>query len=213
VTRKRIVAGPVPLVEKLKRKIIALGGRVYFAVPPLLYRLRFPRGGRLGPIDHITIATTDLRLAEDFYVGFLGARIVLRVDRAMLLRMGWQAAEIERYHAAHLSLTLGVGPRLDLFEYPPGIPPEPALHPHIALAVAPGKLIAWKRRLTDRGIVVAGPTRAGPPGQASLYFNDPFGNHLELVTIGFVDAELAVGMPDRSRLNYAWRSAGMTSRA
>jgi len=31
---------------------------------------------------------------------------------------------------------------------------------------------------------VAGPTRPGPPGQASFYFNDPFGNHLELVTLG-----------------------------
>jgi catechol 2,3-dioxygenase-like lactoylglutathione lyase family enzyme len=203
----------LPWPEKLKRKIIAFGGRIYFGAAPLLYRLRFPWGGKLGAIDHVTIPTRDLRIAEEFYVGFLGARIVLRIDRAMLLRMGWEVAEIERNHAAHLSVTLGGGPRLDLFEYAAGLPPEPAMHPHIAISVAPGMLLAWQRRLTGRGIVVAGPTRAGPPGQASLYFNDPFGNHLELVTIGFVGSELPIGMPDRSRLNYAWRSAGITSRA
>ena len=196
---------PVPPLEKLKRKLIGIGGQAFFAVAPLLYRLHFPWGGKLGHIDHVTIPTTDLRMAEEFYVAFLGARIVLRVDHATLTRMGWSAAEIERNHAVHLSVTLGGGPRLDLFEYPYGIPSEPAMHPHIAITVAPGKLLQWKKRLTDRGIVVAGPTRAGPPGQASMYFNDPFGNHLELVTIGFVDADIPVGMPDRSKLNYAWQ--------
>ena len=76
----------------------------------------------------------------------------------------------------------------------------------IGLAVvAPGQLLRWKKRLTERGVMAAGPMRAGPPGQASLYFNDPFGNHLELVTIGFVDEELPIGMPDRSQLDYIWK--------
>jgi catechol 2,3-dioxygenase-like lactoylglutathione lyase family enzyme len=206
VTRERDVAGAVSWPEKVTRKVIALGGKVFFAAAPLLYRLRFPWGGKLGHVDHVTIPTADLRIAEEFYVGLLGARIVLRIDQAMLMRMGWSVVEIERNHAVHLSVTLGGGPRLDLFEYKFGISPEPAMHPHIALTVAPGKLLAWKKRLTDRGVVVAGPTRAGPPGQASMYFNDPFGNHLELVTIGFVDEQIAIGMPDRSKLNYAWQS-------
>ena len=38
-------------------------------------------------------------------------------------------------------------------------------------------------------------------GQASFYFNDPFGNHLELVAVGFVDSALSVGVPDRSQLD------------
>jgi catechol 2,3-dioxygenase-like lactoylglutathione lyase family enzyme len=211
--RERAGTGSLSWPEKLKRKIIALGGRGYFAVARLLYRLQFPWGGKLGHIDHITIPTTDLRLAEDFYVGFLGARVVLRIDRSMLMRQGWTEAEIDRNRAVNLSITFAGGPRLDLFDYPEGVPPQAPMHPHIAISVAPGRMLAWKRRLTDRGIPVVGPTRVGPPGQASLYFNDPFGNHLELVTIGFVDEALAVGMPDRSRLDYAWRSAGITSRA
>jgi hypothetical protein len=51
---------------------------------------------------------------------------------------------------------------------------------------------------------MAGPTRPEPPGQASFYFNDPFGNHLELVTLDFVASDLPVGVPDRSRLDYRW---------
>jgi catechol 2,3-dioxygenase-like lactoylglutathione lyase family enzyme len=206
MTKERAVAGSLSWPEKVTRKVIAIGGKMFFAAAPLLYRLRFPWGGKLGHVDHVTIPTADLRIAEEFYVGLLGARIVLRIDQATLTRMGWTLDEIERNHAVHLSVTLGGGPRLDLFEYPFGIPPEPAMHPHIALTVAPGKLLPWKKRLMDRGVVVAGPTRAGPPGQASIYFNDPFGNHLELVTIGFVDEQIAIGMPDRSKLNYAWQS-------
>jgi catechol 2,3-dioxygenase-like lactoylglutathione lyase family enzyme len=206
MTKERAVAGSLSWPENVKRKAIAVGGKMFFAAAPLLYRLRFPWGGKLGHVDHVTIPTADLRIAEEFYVGLLGARIVLRIDQATLTRMGWTLAEIERNHAVHLSVTLGGRPRLDLFEYPFGIPPEPAMHPHIALTVAPSKLLQWKERLLDRGVVVAGPTRAGPPGQASIYFNDPFGNHLELVTIGFVDEQIAIGMPDRSKLNYAWQS-------
>ena len=121
--------------------------------------------------------------------------------------MGWSLEDIERNRAAHLSLAIGGGPRLDLFEYPMGKQQEHALHPHVAFLVAPGDLLAWKKQLLERGVIVAGPTRAGPPGQASFYFNDPFGNHLEMLTLGFTAEELPVGMPDRSRLNYTWQSA------
>jgi hypothetical protein len=111
--------------------------------------------------------------------------------------------DIEENHAAHLQLTLAGGPRLDVFEYPEGVPVAP-MHPHIALAVRPGHLLRWMDRLTEHGVIVAGPTRPGPLGQASFYFNDPFGNHLELVTVGFVDSVLSVGVPDRSQLDYQW---------
>lgn len=192
-------------LEKTKRKVIGLGGQFFFAAAPILYRLRLPWGKKLGHLDHITIPTTDLRLAEDFYVGLLGARVVLRIDRPLLMRMGWSTEQIEKNYAVHISTTLGGGPRLDLFEYPQGLPQKSGpMHPHIAITVVPGQLLPWKKRLTGRGVIVAGPMRAGPPGQASLYFNDPFGNHLELVTMGFVDEELPIGMPDRSQLDYIW---------
>jgi hypothetical protein len=65
-------------------------------------------------------------------------------------------------------------------------------------------MLGWKKRLADHGVPTFGPTRLGPPGQASLYFNDPFGNHLELATLGFT-AEIPVGPPEMAALAYTWR--------
>ena len=46
---------------------------------------------------------------------------------------------------------------------------------------------------------------SGPPGQASLYFNDPSGNHLEVTTMGYT-GDIEVGAPRMSRLSYAYGS-------
>jgi len=156
-------------------------------------------------LDHITIPCHDAQIAEEFYVGLLGARIVNRINRSLLRRIGWADADIDQNAAEHLSITFVGGPRRDLFVYPQGSPVRPAsMHPHIALTVSPRRFLEWKQRLESHGVIVAGPTRPGLPGQASFYFNDPFGNHLELVTLGFVAFDLAVGVPDRSRLDYRW---------
>ncbi len=47
-----------------------------------------------------------------------------------------------------------------------------------------------------------GPLQLGPPGQASLYFNDPFGNHLELECLGF-SKPIPIRAPDMAQL--AWK--------
>jgi catechol 2,3-dioxygenase-like lactoylglutathione lyase family enzyme len=195
---------PAPLAarEKTRRKAIGIGGKAYFRSMRLLYRAHHPFSGKLKCVDHITIPCDDLRVAEEFYVGLLGARIVLRVDTAKLQRMGWSAAQVERERAAHLSVTFGGGPRVELFEssdlYAEGSP-----HPHLALSVAPGRLLEWKHRLTEHGVHVAGPCQMGPPGQASCYFTDPFGNQLELATIGFTAQELPIGPHERTNLRPA----------
>jgi hypothetical protein len=46
-------------------------------------------------------------------------------------------------------------------------------------------MLKWKQRLESLGIPTEGPLQLGFPGQASLYFNDPCGNHLEIVCHGF----------------------------
>ena len=190
---------------KLLRKLIAPAVSAYLASARMAYRLKRPWVGKLGHLDHITIPCHDAQMAEEFYVGLLGARIVNRINRSLLRRIGWRDADIDQNAAEHLSITFSGGPRLDLFVYPQGSPVRSApMHPHIALTVSPSRFLEWKRRLERRGVVVAGPTRPGPPGQASFYFNDPFGNHLELVTLGFVAFDLPVGVPDRSRLDYRW---------
>jgi catechol 2,3-dioxygenase-like lactoylglutathione lyase family enzyme len=154
-------------------------------------------------IDHITVPCTDLGIAERFYVDLLGAQIARRLDTDALQRLGWSPETIRDNHAAHLQLTLGTGPRLELFEDPDGVAHAP-MHPHIGLAVSPDSFRDWHQRLTDHGVPTAGPARLGPPGQASLYFNDPFGNHLELVTTGLDTDQLPVGAPDRSHLDHSW---------
>ena len=204
----------LPLGEKLRRKLIGVGVSWYLASMRMVYRLRPPWRGKLRHLDHITIPCHDGEIAEEFYVGLLGAQVVNRIDRALLERIGWREMDIAQNAAEHLSVTLAGGPRLDLFVYPQGAPSASApMHPHIALSVAPGKFLAWKRRLEERGVTVAGPTRPGPPGQASFYFNDPFGNHLEVVALGFVASDLPVGVPDRSHLSYRWMSARLAVRS
>jgi catechol 2,3-dioxygenase-like lactoylglutathione lyase family enzyme len=76
-------------------------------------------------------------------------------------------------------------------------------HPHVAFAVAPDDLLSFKRLLEAEGVPTDGPRRLGPPGQASLYFFDPFGNHLELTTTGFA-GDAAIGPPDPHRLTHRW---------
>lgn len=161
-------------------------------------------GMRIRGVDHLTLPCHDLRVAEDFYVGVLGARVLIRLDEEMILRRG-RSAEDAR-NGKHLSLVFDGGPRIDLFEHAVGQPPPLAGHPHMAFWVTPPEMLRWKARLARSGIPTDGPRRLGPPGQASLYFNDPFGNHLELTTLGFAP-EIPMGAPDMGSLEYAWKRA------
>jgi catechol 2,3-dioxygenase-like lactoylglutathione lyase family enzyme len=164
------------------------------------HRLRF--GPRIRGLDHVTFPCRDLRVAEDFYLGVLEARVLLRVDAAFLRRVG-RPSDADA-GAIHTSIVFSGGPRVDLFLQREGQPPRLAGHPHHAFAVPAREMLRWKKRLNDAGVPTFGPTRLGPPGQASLYFNDPFGNHLELVTQGFA-ADIPVGPPDMDSLAYEWR--------
>jgi catechol 2,3-dioxygenase-like lactoylglutathione lyase family enzyme len=164
-------------------------------------RHRLGLGLRVRGLDHVTIPCHDLRAAEEFYVGLLGARVLLRVDEAFLEKVGRVEDAVKG--AIHTSIVFSAGPRVDLFIQADGQPPALAGHPHHAFHVTPGTMLPWKKRLNDRGVPTFGPTRLGPPGQASLYFNDPSGNHLELVTQGFVP-DIPVGPPDMDSLHYSW---------
>jgi catechol 2,3-dioxygenase-like lactoylglutathione lyase family enzyme len=160
-------------------------------------------GPRLRGLDHVTIPCHDLKVAEDFYVGVLGSRVLMRIDEAFLRKVG-RSGDADA-GAIHTSIVFSTGARVDLFVQPHGQPPALAGHPHHAFFVSPSELLGWKKRLNAAGVPTFGPTRLGPPGQASVYFNDPSGNHLELVTHGFVP-EIPVGPPDMAALGYEWRS-------
>jgi catechol 2,3-dioxygenase-like lactoylglutathione lyase family enzyme len=163
---------------------------------------RLKPGLSIRGLDHVTLPCKDLQVAEDFYVGVLGGRVLMRIDEAFLRKVGRQGDADAG--AIHTSVVFSGGPRVDLFIQHDGQPPPLAGHPHHAFGVPPGELLLWKERLSDAGVPTFGPTRLGPPGQASLYFNDPSGNHLELVTHGFV-RDIPVGPPDMKALAYEWR--------
>ena len=148
-------------------------------------------------LGHVTVPVRDLAHAEQFYVGLLGGEVLMRVDAAMLARLGRPADP----RAFHTSISFGGDARLDLFQQTGGQPPAEAGHPHIAIRVRPEALDELVGRLRDNGVPVEGPNRLGPPGQASAYFNDPFGNHLEFETMGY-QGDVAVGPPDMRSLIY-----------
>jgi len=143
---------------------------------------------RLRGLEHLTIAVSDLAEARHFYCDVLGGALMMTVDNAFLARYGRPPAPNNGEGAHHLSIYLGGATRVDLFLQHAG-QPAPALgHPHYAFAVPARDLPKWRRRLAAEGVPIEGPLRLGPPGQASIYFNDPFGNRLEITCFGFAGA-------------------------
>ena len=167
------------------------------------------RGHVLG-IDHLTVPVHDMAKAERFYIGLLGATLLMRVDEDFLRRMDASHFPKERRDEVgspgspiHTSIQMGTGPRIDLFLQGFGQAGPDVPHPHLAFRVEPQALRRLTAALAAHGIPTDGPRRLGPPGQASVYFNDPFGNHLELTTLGFFE-DIPVGAPSLQRLRYEW---------
>jgi catechol 2,3-dioxygenase-like lactoylglutathione lyase family enzyme len=150
---------------------------------------------------HLTFPVDDLEQAESFYVGTLGARLVRKVDRDAFLRLRPERAhEVDADNSPlHLAVTFHDTPELHLFlqRNRPKRAPQP--HPHLALNVDSDELDVFIARLVASGIRLDGPRRLGPPGHASVYFADPFGNLLELVTMGYRGC-VNEGPPDVSQL-------------
>jgi catechol 2,3-dioxygenase-like lactoylglutathione lyase family enzyme len=140
---------------------------------------------RLGVLDHVTIPVHDLKLARQFYCEVLGAAYAMTVDDETFRRFGRPTAPNGGEGAHHVSVYFSGATRVDLFLQSVGQPAATSGHPHYAFRVPPRHLIKWKALLESRGVPTDGPLQLGPPGQASLYFNDPFGNHLELECMGF----------------------------
>lgn len=156
---------------------------------------------RLRALDHVTIPVHDLDLARRFYCDVLGGQYAMTVDEASLRRFGRPPAANGGDGVFHVSVYMGGETRVDLFLQSKG-QPAPALgHPHYAFRVRPRDMMSWKERLESRGIPTEGPLQLGFPGQASLYFNDPSGNHLEVTCTAFTKT-IPVRPPDMSRLTW-----------
>jgi len=113
----------------------------------------------------------DLVALEQFYTAVLGLPVVARDPHR------------------HLFLRVGESSMLLLFK--PDVTMTPGLFPphgthgsgHVALGIAADQLEAWRNRLQLNRVTIEHET-AWPRGGHSLYFRDPAGNSVELVTPG-----------------------------
>lgn len=162
---------------------------------------------RIGALNHVTIPVHDLALARRFYCDVLGAAYAMTINNETFQRFGHSPADDDGEGSHHISVYLGGSTRVDLFLQRSGQPALTAGHPHYAFHVPPRHLLKWKAFLNSRGVPTEGPLQLGPPGQASLYFNDPFGNHLELVCLGF-STPIPIRLPVMADIAWKQESLG-----
>lgn len=113
----------------------------------------------------------DLDAAEDFYGSVLGLPVVGKeAGRHIFFRVGAAGVLLAFRAAATLQ-----GDHL---------PPHGAAGPgHFALGIESASFDAWRDRLRGHGVLIEKEV-AWPLGGRSLYFRDPAGNSVELVTPG-----------------------------
>lgn len=117
----------------------------------------------------------DMARAVAFWSGVLGLRVMSAGERLTALDAG----------GGTVLLLFRRGATRAGLEFPGGrIPPHDGDGPlHVALGVDPESLEAWAARLAERGIAVESRV-AWDRGGRSLYFRDPDGHSVELVTPG-----------------------------
>lgn len=122
-------------------------------------------------IVETAVYVDDLDAAEDFYHRILGLRVIGREEgRHVFFQVGPAGVLLAFLADATLK-----GDHL---------PPHGARGPgHFALGIATDELDAWRQRLRDRGVAIEKEV-AWPRGGKSLYFRDPAGNSVELITPG-----------------------------
>jgi catechol 2,3-dioxygenase-like lactoylglutathione lyase family enzyme len=117
------------------------------------------------------VYAADLSAAEDFYAGVLGLPVAGREPgRHVFFQVG----------AGNVLLVFDPATTIRAGEFPPHGAAGPG---HFALGVRPETLDGWRRHLTESGVVIE-KEFAWPRGGHSLYFRDPAGNSVELVTPG-----------------------------
>jgi catechol 2,3-dioxygenase-like lactoylglutathione lyase family enzyme len=186
-------------MNAMRVRIIAVGliSRVLWV--RFVHFLRSLGRPRVRRIDHVTIPVRDLSEARHFYCDVLGGAFLMKVDNDFFRKVGRPLMDPATPGAFHISVLLGGSTRVDLFLQDFGQAPPTQPHPHYAFGVSPRDLPKWKARLEALGVPTDGPLRLGPPGQASLYFNDPFGNHLELTCIGYA-REIPARPPELAKI-------------
>jgi catechol 2,3-dioxygenase-like lactoylglutathione lyase family enzyme len=113
----------------------------------------------------------DLQAAESFYGTVLGLRVI-----------GKEPGRHTFFQVGEAGVLLAFKP--DATRKGDVLPPHGATGPgHFALGIDAEALGAWRARLQDHGVRIEQEV-AWPRGGKSLYFRDPDGNSVELVTPG-----------------------------
>ncbi len=127
----------------------------------------------MPPIEHLVeaaIYADDLDKAEVFYRDVLGLEMLTKEPgRHVFFRVGQSVLLV---FLAEATLKGGM------------LPPHGAQGPgHFALGIPTDSLDAWKDHLRSHGVEIEKEVE-WPRGGKSLYFRDPAGNSVELVTRG-----------------------------
>lgn len=118
-------------------------------------------GRRPIKYQHITLGTDDLAPMVDFFVNTVGFRISDQLDDG---RFAWLRSD--RDHHSLAVVNVGRDAELDHYSYD---------------LAEWDDFKAWCDRLTDENVDVTwGPGRHGPGNNLFVFFDDPFGNHIEL---------------------------------
>lgn len=116
------------------------------------------------------IYVDDLDTAEDFYQRVLGLDVIAKKqDRHVFFQVG------------DSNVLLAFNPKTTGAEE---ATPHGAMGPgHFALGIEMQSLDDWRRHLQSHGVLIEAEVQ-WPPGGKSIYFRDPAGNSVELVTPG-----------------------------
>lgn len=127
-------------------------------------------GGRIEAIVETAIYADDLGAVEAFYRDVLGLEVIGKEEgRHVFFRVGD-------------SVLLAFAPEATLRG--DTLPPHGAKGPgHLALGVRADGLDAWRDRLGGFGVAIEKEV-GWPRGGRSIYFRDPSGNSVELITPG-----------------------------
>jgi catechol 2,3-dioxygenase-like lactoylglutathione lyase family enzyme len=200
------------MTTSIAKSFIGTGFKAWASFVRFKRTLRALGVPKLGKVDHVTIPVHDLEIARSFYCGTLGAAYLMKVDDETFKRFGRPPAPNNGEGAYHISVFMSGSTRIDLFLQSRGQSAPELGHPHYAFEVPPRDLLKWKKRLASEGIPVEGPLQLGPPGQASLYFNDPCGNHLEIASLGFT-GEVEIRPPVMERIIWTGERSAASVRA
>ncbi len=162
----------------------------------------YPTNGVNADMNPVRVPVADLEHAERFYIGALGAERLeyFGVPTGVTRRA---CGPSPRKRRSPLIGRLGLRARFELC-FRESIMCSGQPRPTIALPVDGSELDAVRAHLASAGVPVDGPRCVGEDGHAALYFIDPFGNRIAVVTTTY-PRRAQSGEPNWESLSYQWR--------